>query len=73
MDKKNEKEEKSILESEFDEEYSEIKPNEFESKEDRNTNFTSKKLYDFESVEFYFFSSIEVVNYCIDSPMSEKK
>ena len=73
MDKKNEKEEKSIFESEFDDEYSEIKPNEFEGKEDRKTDFTSKKLYDFESVEFYFFSSIEVVNYCIDSPMSEKK
>ena len=27
MDKKNEKEEKSIFESEFDDEYSEIKPN----------------------------------------------
>ena len=55
MDKKNEKEEKSIFESEFDDEYSEIKPNEFEGKEDRKTDFTSKKLYDFESVEFYFF------------------
>ncbi len=68
MDKKNEKEEKSVFESEFDVENSEIKPNEFEGIEDRKTDFISKKLYDFESVEYYFFSSIEVVNYSIDSP-----
>ena len=73
MDKKNEKEEKSVFESEFDVENSEIKPNEFEGIEDRKTDFISKKLYDFETVENFFSSTIEVVNYSIDLSKSEKK
>ena len=73
MDKKNDKEEKFLFKIEFDEENREIKPNEFEDKDDRKTDFISQKLYDFESVENYFSSTIEVVNYSIDLSMSEKK
>jgi hypothetical protein len=73
MDKKNDKEEKFLFKIEFDEENREIKPNEFEDEDDRKTDFISKKLYDFETVENFFSSTIEVVNYSIDLSMSEKK
>ena len=73
MNKKNDKEEKFLFKIEFDEENREIKPNEFEDEDDRKTDFISQKLYDFESVENYFSSTIEVVNYSIDLSMSEKK
>jgi hypothetical protein len=73
MDKKNDKEEKFLFKIEFDEENREIKPNEFEDEDDRKTDFISKKLYDFETVENFFSSTIEVVNYSIDLSKSEKK
>ena len=73
MNKKNDKEEQFLFKIEFDEENREIKPNEFEDEDDRKTDFISQKLYDFESVENYFSSTIEVVNYSIDLSMSEKK
>ena len=55
MDKKNEKEEKSIFESEFDDEYSEIKPNEFEGKEDRKLILLQKNYMILKVLNSIFF------------------